>query len=294
MSLLERLNSIFDSPSRRKGVDYTKAISDEAKTGVFLLLYQYQGNVGEWFRSVADDFVHARLDFIPYRNRLRTLPLKAFQAYLLNPSTESVAFLDFLEIAFRNNRARRDNDLIRAINRVLDDRDCPYKLTEFTVSITREGPSTRRTVTAYPSVYLAQESVIETHAIMPALALFADPAFYAPDKYFRKALKRHKDGDYEGCITLCSTAVEGTLKVVAKKRGWSLKGSGVGALTKSFIRKAKLPDKLKEVAALLAERRFNAGDAHGHERVAEATEAEARFLIGLSAAFIVLVASELP
>ena len=65
MSLFDRIRSILDSPSRRKGIDYTKAISDEAKTGVLLLLYQYQGNVGDWFHWVGKDFVRARLDFIP-------------------------------------------------------------------------------------------------------------------------------------------------------------------------------------------------------------------------------------
>ena len=40
MSLFDRIRSILDSPSRRKGIDYTKAISDEAKTGVLLLLYR--------------------------------------------------------------------------------------------------------------------------------------------------------------------------------------------------------------------------------------------------------------
>ena len=300
MNILAQISSIFNSPSRRKDVDYTKAISPEAKVAVFVLFEQMdnQERVGRWLSGVIKDFVQLRLDFLPYWNNFRNdwgaNPSKYLYEYLLHSSTESVAFLDFLELAFKNGWAPKDNDLIQAINFVLKDRGCPYKLTNFVISTTKEEYYVVETVTTYPMVYLAQDSAVETHAIIPVLELFSDPAFTAQDESFRKALQRHKEGDYSGCITLCAAAVEGSIKVVAKKLGWRLKGTGVGSLAKSFINKAGLPSKLHEIAALLAERRQNAGDAHGQEQMAEATEAEARFLIGLSAAFIVLVASELP
>ena len=303
MSILPRIFSIFNSPSRRKDVDYTKAISPEAKTAVFVFFDQLhnQEDVGQWLSKVIEDFVQLRLDFLPYWNSFRgewgANPLHYLEKYLQHPSTESVAFLDFLELAFKNEWAPTDNDLIQAINCVLKNRGCPYKLTDFVFSTTSnklEELYVAKTVTTYPMVYLAQDSAVETHAITPVLELFSDTAFAAQDEFFRRALERHKEGDYSGCITLCATAVEGSIKVVAKKLNWHLHGTGVGSLAKSFIQKAGLPNKLHEIAALLAERRQNAGDAHGQEQMAEATEAEARFLIGLSAAFIVLVASELP
>lgn len=299
MSILTRISSIFNSPSRRKNIDYTKAISAEAKTAVFVLFEQLDNRerVGLWLGDVIEDFVQLRLDFLSHWNNFRndwgTNPSKYLYEYLLHPSTESVAFLDFIELAFKNKWASADNDLIQAINFVLKARGCPYKLTDFVISTTKEEHRVIETVTAYPMVYLAQDSAVETHAIIPVLELFSDPAFTAQDESFRKALQRHKEGDYSGCITLCATAVEGSIKVVANKLGWRLQGTGVGSFAKSFIQKAGLANKLHEVAALLAERRQNAGDAHGQEQMAEATEAEARFLIGLSAAFIVLVASEL-
>ncbi len=304
MSILARIFSILNSPSRRRDIDYTKAISLGAKTAVFVLFGQLpnQEHVRKWLSDVIEDLVQLRPDFVPYWNDFRGefginpsyYPLPYLQEYLQHPSTESVAFLDFLELTFKNKWAQTDNDLIQAINLVLKAQDCPYKLTDFVISTTNEEHYATKTVTHYPMAYLAQDPAVETHAITPVLELFSDSAFAAQNKSFRTALERHKEGDYSGCITSCATAVEGSIKVVANKLGWRLKGKGVGSLAKSFIQKAGLPNKLHEVGAILAERRQNAGDAHGQEQVAEATEAEARFLIGLSAAFIVLVSSELP
>ena len=286
------------SPSHREGIDYTKDITVKARTGVFLLLGQLPSYVDiyRWFSKVGDDFVHLHQDFIYYFNtRPDGLhgPLLAFDKYLRQPSTKSVAFLDFLECAFRSDEAERDNELIRSINLVLEVNGCPYRLTEFVMSTIEHGQYVSYAVKTFPMVYLAQGSAVEVHAIKPMLALFTDPDFDGPGEFFREALKRHKNGNYSGCVTSCAAAVESSIKVVAGKNRWRVKGSGVGGCTQSFLLQSKLPKKLQSVADFIAERRQNIGDAHGQVAVPEATEAEARFLIGLSAAFIVFLSSEI-
>ena len=104
---------------------------------------------------------------------------------------------------------------------------------------------------------------------------------------------RHKGGDYSGCGTSCATAVEGSIEVISKKNGWNFKPGGVGKSTREFLSQSELPNKLKVIAGFIAERRGNMGDAHAQSHNIDATEADARFLIGLSAAFIVLLASEM-
>ena len=203
-------------------------------------------------------------------------------------------FLIFLS-SFLKNEPRipyEENDLVRAINHTLQEHDCPYKLTEF-VSHKESGShgGYHDIVDAYPMVRLAQEPVIEAHAIEPVLELFANSAFASPNKDFREALRRHKAGDYKGAITSSAAAAEATLKVIAKKRGWRLKGTGVGELTRSFADKSGLPPKLHSIGKFIAERRQNAGDAHGKETVTKTAEAEARFMIALCASLIVFVAS---
>ena len=298
MGIFSEISSILDSPSQRDGVDHAQKVSHQAVTGVFLVFRRLSKsrNIDLWLKKVGEDFLHLHHEFVSYWDNSLTdsnlSPLSVFEEYLQAPQTKSIAFLDFLECAFKNGAAPLDNDIILAINHVLADEGCPYRLSEFVLE-GRNNFLASITATRRPFVYLTHDSAVQIHAIAPALALFHNEDLAAPADAFQNSLERHGRGDYQGCITSCTAAVEGAIKVVAERRDWSLRGSGVGSLGKSFIRNAGLPDKLSQVTGLLAERRQNAGDAHGHEQVHDVREAEARFLIGISASFIVLVASEL-
>lgn len=298
-SISEQMRAVFNSPSRRQDADYARKIPPKAIRGLFLLLYQLRATmpIDRWLDQVADDFMHLHHDFVTTLAHCRhegRSSLEAFERYLDPKLVETEEFLDFLECAFKNHSARKDNEVIRAINVVLDAHECPYRLTEF---VFRGAPGPHIVVNpeivSYPKVYLAQQDTVETQAIRPAFSLLADPDFAGPNEDFRRALQRQKDGDFSGCVTLCAATIEGVIKVVAKKRRWKLDTSGVGNLTKAFLRKSKLPDRLHLVARFIAERRSNSGDAHGHEHLTAATAEEARFLVSLAAAFCVWVASEL-
>lgn len=299
MSPFERVIAIFKSPSHRRDLDYNKPITIQAKRGVLLLLNQWRNsiNLGTWLFSVREDFVLLHQDFIHYCQPvdLFTLPihnpLSDFDNYFARSSSKSVEFLDFLECAFKNEAGPKDNDLIRSINLVLERYECPYRLSEFVRSERKVGSMIQYEFKAYPYIYIAQEPVVDDYALKPVLKLFAAPEFDKPNKTFSKALIRHKDGDYPGCITCCATAVEESIGVISRKKGWKVKPGGVGKSTQSFLRQSMLSPKLKTIADFIAERRYNLSDAkaNGH---GDATDADARFLIGLSAAFIVFLSSK--
>ena len=298
MSIFSQINSIFDLPSRRSDIDYTRKVSWQVVTGIFLLLRRMgkSMHIDTWLNEVGEDFMDADHDFIPYWGHYLSdsgsSPLNVFIEYFKSRQPKSIAFLDFLVLAFRNKEAPLDNDIILAINRVLKEQECPYRLSEFMLKDDGTVPVSD-TIIHRPFVYLVHDSAAQIHAIAPALALFHSEDLVAPANAFLKALKRHGDADYEGCITSCSAAVESAIKVVAVRREWPIKGNGIGVLTKKFVKAAEFPDKYSQVASILAERRQNAGDAHGHEGICKATEAETRFLIGLCASFIVYIASAL-
>ena len=223
MNFLDKIKSALNVPSRREDLDYTKPIPRQAKIAVFLLLYDLRGhsNVGQWIAEVANNYGYAHLDFIPFRSEVRldihAHPLDAFRKYLLRTSSKPADFLDFLEQLFRHDRAFRDNSFVQAINLVLQDNGCPYKLTEFAF----RGPERHYAtdaVTHYPQSYLAQDSILEKRAVIPALRLLSDPAFAVANTAFLRGLERHRKDDYAGCITACTTAVEGPIKVAAKRR----------------------------------------------------------------------------
>lgn len=299
MGLFERVTGIFKSPSHRRDIDYYKLITPQAKRGVLILLSRMRNSIDldTWLCSVREDFVLLHQEFIHYYRPVDPFalspntPLQDFDNYFARPSSKSVEFLDFLECAFKNEASPKDNELIRSINLVLERYECPYRLSEFVSSERTEEGWRPYEPKAYPYIYLAQEPLVEDYALKPVLKLFADPEFDEPNESFSNALKRHKDGDYRGCITSCATSVEESVRVISEKKGWKVKSGGVGKSTQSFLRQSMLPPKLKMIADFIAERRHNVSDAKANDHD-DATDADARFLIVLSAAFIVFLSSK--
>lgn len=289
MNVYEQTSSILDSPSHREDIGYMRRITPKAVMGVLHLL---SGKVHyklseRWFSAVKKDFLILHHDFNVYCGPIESAfssPIDHFIKYFEQVPTKAVEFLDFLECAFENDASPKDNDLIRSINLVLGKFDCPYRLSEFALSDLDE-------VITHPFISLAQEPIVDDHAIKPALTLFTNPEFDKPNKTFTEALRRHKDGEYSACVTSCATAVEESIKVISEKKGWNFKPGGVGKSLQSFLHQSKLPHQLRRIGDFIAERRNNASDAHANDHD-DPTEADARFLIGLSAAFIVFLSSK--
>ena len=307
MRMSEWIRSIFDSPSRRKDADYSKEISHDAIVGVLLLYREFTqqggstfggpvryGGSDRWLPSVIEEMTHLYHLLIAALDKHHINPLGILQIFLTEEATPSEAFLDFLEISFRNQWAPHNDDFVTSVNHVLEAHDSPYLLTPYAYSRgVDESGQGYEYVSAYPRAYLKQESVVQKESIEPALGVLSDPAYEAPAKDFRKALARHRTGDYDGCVTACSASVEGTIKVAADKLRWrKVKGNGLGKLAQSFVSRSSLPDKLHRAFSLLEDFRSTDGDAHGHADESQATEAVAKFFIGWAATLILLIGSE--
>ena len=300
MSISDWIKGIFDAPSRRRDADYSKEVSSEAIFAV-LLLYRdhlqsdYQGQ-SYWMPEVVGEMAHLHHALA---NADRGRGLDVVSGFLLHEQTPASAFLDFLEISLRHWRApNNDNDFVNAVNRVLEEYDSPYVLSRF---VRRDRVETGKYgnkehyvhFDAYPRAYLRQDDTIQKEAIEPALQIFSDPAYESPAKDFRTALDRHRIGDYDGCVTASAAAVEGTIKVVAKKNKWKAKGNGLDTVAQSFISKSSLPDTVHTSFRPLADWRNTKADAHGHAGKENTSEQVARHLLATAASLVVLVQSEL-
>ena len=228
MSILESIRAMFDVPSRRRDLDCSADIGTSARTGVFLLFRDLRQGGGffdntgpdeDWMRDVVRELGHLHHGFASAINREDSFV--ALIEYLeVGSSSPTEFFLDFLEVSLRNWRAPRwNNDLVDAINGVLEEYDSPYLLTRYSYQTTDSTTEIRTT----PRAYLKQDSIVQQHAIEPALELFSDPAYETPADDFRKALRKHRTGDYDGCVTSCAAAVEGTIKTLAAKNGWRIR-----------------------------------------------------------------------
>lgn len=297
------IKRVFDAPSKRRDGDYLKEISQEAKFAVLLLYKNYlDGDTGGsglsfdhdsldyWMQEVIREMTHLHHSLVGldwYEG------LGGFFRFLLNAST--VAFLDFLEVSLRNWRApNRDNDFVNSVNLAFDMHGSPYQLTPYIFEKQKFQNSSRQIDVAvgFPRVYLKQDTAVQKHAIKPSLEIFRDPAYRTPAEDFRTALDRQKNGDYDGCVTSCAAAVEGTIKVVAAKNRWKVKGAGLDTLAQSFISKSSLPSTIRTSFRPLSDWRNTKSDAHGHASKEETTEALARHFLAMAASLIVIVQSE--
>ena len=297
MSLLRRVRNAFDVPSRRRDVDYSKTVSPQCRYGILLLYRDYLSDHHDdyWLPEVQGEMAHSH----PPLAATQAWPNHGFgriSEYLQDERTPASALLDFLELSLRNWRApNTDNDFVDALNRVLEEYDAPYLLTRYTFEeepIQGGRGAVYDRAVSFPRVYLKHDAVVQEQAIRPALDIFADPTYEAPAKDFRTALERQKNGDFDGCVTSCAAAVEGTLKVVAAKNKWKTKGSGLDTLAQSFISKSSLPDTMRMSFRPLSEWRNTKADAHGHASKDETTERIARHFVALSASLVVLVQAD--
>ena len=299
--MFDRISKIFDAPSRRRDGDYSKEVTDETVFSVFLLYrdlldaaYQWDEY---WMPEVVGEMAHLHHSLA---NVDRNRGFYAISEFLLKQQIPKSAFLDFLETSLRHPRAPNDNnDFVDAINRVLEEYDSPYLLSRYARREVTEpdrvygGTHVHIYFDAFPRAYLKHEAVVQKQAIEPALEIFSDPAYATPAEDFRTALNRRRTGDYDGCVTACSSAVEGTIKVVSQKLGWrKVKGNGLGALAQSFVSKSSLPDALQASFRPLASWRNTQGDAHGHATKDDTTEEIAQHFIAEAASLIVLIQSQ--
>ena len=301
MSVLNWIRGLFDVSSKRGDVDYSKELSDSAKFGVLLLFRdlnydrEYYSNSGPdeyWMNDVVREMGHLNHSFAGAVNRV-----DSFQAIVdfLEQERSTVVFLDFLELSLRHWRApNHDNEFVDAINSVLEVHNSSYAFTRFSYEITVQEIDNTETkeIVAYPKPYLKQHAIVQSYAIEPALDVFSVPGYKIPANDFRKALSKYRNGDYDGCVTSCASAVEGTIKVAAATNGWKIKSSGLDNLAQSFISKSILPESIRKSFRVLSDWRNMESDSHGHAEKQPTTEAIARHFIAVAASLIVLVQSE--
>ena len=296
-NLHDRINRVFNVPSRRSGLDYSKKIDPKVVMGALLVFRDHVDPQGTgyakgyhhvWMRQAIRDLGHL---YHSFANANRDGGIDTFVQFLKFESSTG-AFLDLLETSLRY-APPDDNEFVEALNRVFEEYDSPYLLTKYVVRKIPYRGAYRIEVDAYPRAYLKHDSAVQKHGIEPALEILSDPAYEAPAKDFRTALERQRMGDYDGCVTACCSAVEGTIKVSAKKLGQiRLKGNSLDSLAQSFITKTSLPDMFQGSFRDLANWRNTQADAHGHATKGEISETVAQYFIAEAAALIALIRSQ--
>jgi len=262
-----------------------------------------QGNyTGEFWLEI-----HVALQYANGRPKLSPDPLADTPAgdaihFLLTCGPRE--FLDFIELIFRVDClfhvTSDDADLVDAINDLFRSEGAPYHITPF---VKQEedacGPppfhrgKVIRTV-AYPKVVRVDEQVTFTHAVLPALAALADPAYNSANLEFRDALEDYRKGDYGDCLTKCGSAFESVMKVLCNRKGWPCTPQDTAApLLKTVLSHTSLDSFFEQPLIVIATLRNRLSKAHGAGSGTRAAERHiAEYAIASTAAAILLLIHE--
>jgi hypothetical protein len=67
--------------------------------------------------------------------------------------------------------------------------------------------------------------LIHAEVVKPALALLRQPKFKGANDEFLSAHLHYREGRYDECLVECCKALESTLKIICKERGWKFDSS---------------------------------------------------------------------
>lgn len=314
--LRERLRLMFDVFSRRGRENQYPAdtLPEKLRNKVLLLCrdifsnrWRDQFNRGGDYTHEFWAEIHRALQYIHGRPKLSADPRATTPAddaihFLL--ACEPQEFLDFVELIFRVDYlfqvTSNDDDLVDAVNDLFRSEGAPYQLTHFVKQEEdASGPppfhqgKVIRTV-AYPRMVRVDEQVTFTHAILPALAALADPAYNSADLEFRDALEDYRKRDYGDCLTKCGSAFESVMKVICKKKGWPFTPQDTAApLLKTILSNTSLDGFFEQPLILIATLRNRLSKAHGAGPGTRSVERHvAEYAITSTAAAILLLIHE--
>ena len=321
MVFTDRLKSIFDVFSRREAARdplYKADDIPERLRSRILLLYRDVLS-GQWQEGWIDDGSNTSEFWAQMHNSLEHLhgrPWLSDVVYRGNPVddavTDAIAFLqkctaneffDFIELSFKLDvswRAlRNDIEMVEAVNEIFRVENAPFQLTA-PVKIKEQqrhymaGTVETTRISSYPKIIRADDDVVHSEAVVPALSVLSAPHFEAANEEFRDALSEYRTGHYEDCLTKCGSAFESVLKVLCKRNGWPFKETDTAApLLKLVIANSALDSFFEQPLMLIATIRNRLSSSHGAGSNVRSVERQiGQYAVSSTAAAILLLVHE--
>lgn len=163
-----------------------------------------------------------------HRGRRPEEPTNELLWYLFNEEMTNEQFLDCLEVCLLEsfwaaadsigNVAFYGSNYRRVFDEVLEDVKKHMLLNNMAY---RLGPGLK--------FHVASSEVVEQTAMAPALLLLASSSFEVANEEFATALKHQRDGNGDEAVVFAVKALESTLKIIGKQRGWGLTGKEPGS-----------------------------------------------------------------
>ena len=299
MPLKDRLRQVLDVYSRRHSGSspHVATLPEECRTRILLFYRDLVSGQFAQHDAPPLDARHAREEF--WQQIYKSLQqahgrFKLSDQAVANEDQDLSAFLefcppdelfDFIELSFKQDatwavmadlhgRTDRLNEVVEAINAILEADQVPYRLTPL---CWMEGFQMRTggqyfllaqnyssLVSRYPMVVSAEETMLYEEAIQPALDALDRPDYRVAGSEFTEALSDYRYGRHGDCMTKCSSALESVLKVICHNNRWSYKETdSLEALLSTVLKSASLPGFLKEPFKLVGTMRNRLSPSHG-------------------------------
>jgi Domain of unknown function (DUF7014)/Abortive infection C-terminus len=146
----------------------------------------------------------------------------------------------------------------------------------------------------HPEVIVRTNQASYALAVEPAIQLLADPRFEAANLEFLGALEDYRKGRYGDCLTKCGSALESTMKLICRHKGWPYNENATAAPLLNVIRtRSGLESFFVQPILNIATLRNRFSTAHGGGTTPRSVPAhKARYAINATASAILLLVEE--
>jgi len=180
--------------------------------------------------------------------------------------------MDFLEMCFETRWNFGRQQMVEALNRVLDEENTGFELSPYSETVsdgaTLFGRYSRTAKTVHPHLPKAirkDEQILHAESVKPCFDALSDPRFATANSELLNAFEEHRRGKHGNAVTDAGSALESVLKIICAHKGWPYdKNRDTCATLLDICRKNGLfPPFYKQVLEGCATIRNKIGDAHG-------------------------------
>jgi len=225
----------FSQRQRKRPEEYDKEVSAHVRARLFHSL----SDMNEWSVTYAEPELHRMI--LKSYGSLRGMSHNGRPAVGQNVrdhwlACDVVEFLDLLEMIFHTSGYGGGPPTVEVINRILEEENIGYELTEFlTIQIDPEprepdysegrpiyGPTGHSIRYRYelPQVISKGEKALHAGVVQPALALLSDGRFASANQELIEGLVHLRHGKYREAVQSCGSAIETVLKTICSLKGW--------------------------------------------------------------------------
>ncbi len=136
--------------------------------------------------------------------------------------------MDFIQMCFETRWNFGRQPMVQAINRVLQEENIGYELTDYSETITeggslfgRSSPGMKTIHPHLPKVLRKDEKILHAETVKPCLDVLSDPRFATANGELLSAFEEYRRGKYGDAVTDAGAAFESVLKIICTIKGWS-------------------------------------------------------------------------